>query len=157
MSYSQGAEDTREDVNYAGFLYHIVPELAFAKNLEEDALMGRLSRHHMPSPVLKREISYKRSMSGSSPPQSIKKQAQATAASESCKSLREEEKEGCIDDVVPTGEVHMHHIIEVVHGVNLAIDIDLPLKNQAALKIQSKFRCRIAKRQMHHLKQVRQL
>jgi hypothetical protein len=46
-------------------------------------------------------------------------------------------------------------IRDVVQETNTGLEMDLPLKNQAATKIQSKFRCRIAKRKALNLKQVR--
>lgn len=59
-----------------------------------------------------------------------------------------EEKPHRSDHMVP------HSIRDVVHEINTELDMDLPLKNQAAVKIQSKFRCRMAKKKTFNLKQV---
>jgi hypothetical protein len=150
MSYYQGVEGAPEDINYAGFFYHIVPELAFAKSMDEDVLTSRISRHHMPSPLVERKISFKRSMSSSkSLAGSPVKISVSSTTFEGIDEVAIEKKEG--DDL----HLVSRHIREVVHRVNSGLDMDAVMKNQAATKIQSKFRCRIARRKAHHLKLVR--
>ena len=174
-NYYGVVEEAPEDVNFAGFLYHIVPELAFAKHMEEDILADRLARHHMPSPLVEKTISFKRSMSSNlcSPQVSPLKKP---SSSNSFKTGGSESKEGDLEEAkMQEKEQHVkvedleegvasssgldvpvaQSIRDVVQETNTGLEMDLPLKNQAATKIQSKFRCRIAKRKALNLKQVR--
>ena len=150
-NYYQGegdAENTPKDVNYAAFLYHIVPELAFAKSIDEEVVTDRISRHHMPNPMVERKISFKRSMSStkSLPSSPIKKVMSNTSFKVIDEVIVEEKQEG--------HAAVLDSVRDVVHETNADLDMNIVLKNQAAVKIQSKFRCRIAKRVAFNLKQV---
>jgi len=152
-SYYQGAEGSPDIINFSGFLYHVVPELASTKKMEESLLCDRLARHHKPSPVVQRTISFKRSMSSCTPVVSpVKKPTNGfdfDAVSES--------KEGGVEDEPQekqSGAV-AHNLREVVQEANSGLELDGVLKNQAANKIQNLFRRRMAKKRTFYLKQIK--
>lgn len=142
------------EVNYAGFLYHVVPELAFAKSIDEDVLVDRIARHHMPNPVVERKISFKRSLSSlKSPGVSPVNKAISNNTFKSIKESTVEEKKEENNSAELT-DVTSSHMREVVQETNVDLDVNAVMKNQAATVIQSKFRCRLSKRVATNLKQV---
>lgn len=149
MNYCQN--EGPEGVNYAGFLYHVIPELALAKEMDEEVLTDRLSHHHMPSPAVEKKISFKR-LNSPAKPQSVKRGAPKTLD----ETIADEKEEDVANGTEKELGLHLvsHHIREVVQQANEGLDMDATVKKQAAVRIQSKFRCRIAKRKAAHLKLV---
>lgn len=150
-SYYNGQnENVAENINFAGFLYHIVPHLAFAKNIDPDILTDRIARHHLPSPTVERMISFKRTLSEVKSP--VKKLISKLSFNSSVEPTTDEKRE-----LLAATQycVSLHHIKDVVHQTFEGLDMDIAIKNQAATKIQSKFRSRIAKRKAYNLKQLK--
>ena len=146
------AESSEEGINFAGFLYHVVPFLAASKSMDEESLTDRLARHHKPSPIVEKKISFKRALSSPmvSSKNALKKILSFSSADETTleerKELQEMSSELMSLQVSPSVE---SHVVSSDHVVDLAI------KNQAAVKIQTKFRSRMAKRVSLQLKQLK--
>lgn len=153
LSYYQGAEDSPDIINFSGFLYHVVPELTCAKNMEEGVLGDRLARHHKPSLVVQRTISFKTSMSSCTPQVSPVKK---TSSGLNFQPVGES-KEGGVEDEPEekqSGAV-AQNLRAVVQEANSGLEMDVLLKNQAATTIQNLFRRRIAKKRTLYLKQLK--